>query len=705
VLEAEDNTLAEAKQLHHFLVVEDPKGVRRILLNSTTYSLGRNPTNGIVLRSHLVSRQHALLLRVPMPNLTQHLFRIIDGNLQGKRSTNGILINGVRKFSHILNHNDEIVFSRDTRAVYMLVNDPAELANSSNRDRSSHTKSVQDTVLIVPDKDIVAYNEEILARLASIPELNPNPIIEINLSGTITYLNPAAMRQFPNIYRIGIRHPVLDGLLLEAEGMAEGKKEFFVREVEWNERVLEQFVHYIPSSDLIRSYIADITERKRSQQIIQYQAAHDALTGLPNRTYLNDYLSLALSQAKRSQEMIAVLFFDLDRFKLINDSLGHSTGDKLLCATCDRLKLKLRQGNLLARWGGDEFIMVLRQVKSPEQAVKVAHGVIQILEPPFMFEGQELHLSVSVGISIFPSDGDDIDTLIKNADTAMYRAKERGRGNCQLYKPKMHENTFQKLSLENGLRKAINHDELALYYQPIVNTNLNKILAVETLLRWQHPTFGILPPGQFIPLAEETGLIVPIGYWLIRTACQRSLEWRQLGCGSLRLAINLSPRQFQQPDFVDHLAEILQDLKFDPTHLELELTESVVMENVDESIAKLKKLRDLGIGLSVDDFGTGYSSLSYLKKLPIHSLKIDRSFVTDITQSLNDQAIAISIITLAKNLRLNVIAEGVETVEQMHLLRSMECYVMQGFLFGRPMPAVELTARLRSGNCFAEIAK
>jgi len=705
VLEAEDNTLAQAKQLHHFLVVEDPKGVRRILLNSTTYSLGRNPTNGIVLRSHLVSRQHALLLRVPMPNLTQHLFRIIDGNLQGKRSTNGILINGVRKFSHILNHNDEIVFSRDTRAVYMLVNAPAELANSSNRDRSSHTKSVQDTVLIVPDKDIVAYNEEILARLASIPELNPNPIIEINLSGTITYLNPAAMRQFPNIYRIGIRHPVLDGLLLGAEGMAEGKKEFFVREVEWNERVLEQFVHYIPSSDLIRSYIADITERKRSQQIIQYQAAHDALTGLPNRTYLNDYLSLALSQAKRSQEMIAVLFFDLDRFKLINDSLGHSTGDKLLCATCDRLKLKLRQGDLLARWGGDEFIMVLRQVKSPEQAVKVAHRVIQILEPPFMFEGQELHISVSVGISIFPSDGDDIDTLIKNADTAMYRAKERGRGNCQLYKPKMHENTFQKLSLENGLRKAINHDELALYYQPIVNTNLNKILAVETLLRWQHPTFGILPPGQFIPLAEETGLIVPIGYWLIRTACQRSLEWRQLGCGSLRLAINLSLRQFQQPDFVDNLAGILRELQFDPTHLELELTESVVMENVDESIAKLKKLRDLGIGLSVDDFGTGYSSLSYLKKLPIHSLKIDRSFVTDITQSLNDQAIAISIITLAKNLRLNVIAEGVETVEQMHLLRSMECYVMQGFLFGRPMPAVELTARLRSDNCFAESAE
>ena len=703
VLETENNTLAEAKQLFHFLIVEDPKGVRRILLNSTTYSLGRNPTNGIVLRSHLVSRQHALLLRVPMPDLTQHLFRIIDGNLQGKRSTNGILINGVRKFSHILNHNDEIIFSRDTRAMYIMVSDPTEL--TKNTDYASPSKSGQDTLLIVPDKDIAAYNEEILSRLASIPELNPNPIIEINLSGTITYLNPAAMRQFPNIYRVGMRHPVLDGLLLGAEGMEEGKKEFFVREVEWDDRVLEQFVHYIPSSDLIRSYIADITERKRSQQIIQYQAAHDALTGLPNRTYLNDYLSLALAQAKRSEEMIAVLFFDLDRFKLINDSLGHSTGDRLLRETCDRLKLKLRQGDLLARWGGDEFIMVLRQVKSPDQAVKVAQRVIQILEPPFVFEGQELHVSVSVGISMFPSDGDDIDTLIKNADTAMYRAKESGRGRCQLYKPKMHENTFQKLSLENRLRKAIDHDELALFYQPIVNTNLNKIIGVETLLRWHHPTFGMLPPGQFIPLAEETGLIMSIGYWLIRHACQHSLQWAQLGYGNLRLAINLSLRQFQQPDFVENLAGILQELAFDPTRLELELTESVVMENVDESISKLKKLRDLGISLSLDDFGTGYSSLSYLKKLPIHNLKIDRSFVMDITQSLSDQAITISIITLAKNLRLSVIAEGVETIEQMHLLRSLECYVMQGFLFGRPMPEAELAEKLRSGNCFAEIAK
>lgn len=700
----EEHPTHETKQLFHYLLVEDPKGLRSIPLTSTTYSLGRNPNNGIVLRSHLVSRQHALLLRVPMPELTQHLFRIIDGNLQGKRSTNGILINGKRKFSHILGHEDEIIFSRDVRAVYQMLLDPNEAAVTipAQPVSGNRTKGGQDTIIVMPTADMARYNEEILARLASIPELNPNPIIEINLIGTITYLNPAALRQFPTIYKIGLHHPVLDGLLPSIDGLNDDKREFFVREVEWEERVLEQFVHYIPSSDLVRSYIADITDRKRAQQIIQYQAAHDSLTGLPNRTYLNDYLSLALSQAKRSEEMIAILFFDLDRFKLINDSLGHSTGDQLLRETCDRLKLKLRQGDLLARWGGDEFIMVLRQVKSPEQAVKVAQRVIQILEPPFDFEGHELHVSVSVGISLFPIDGNDIDTLIKNADTAMYRAKEKGRANCQLYKPKMHENTFQKLSLENRLRKAVENGELILYYQPLINTNINRMAGVESLLRWQHPTFGMLPPGQFIPLAEETGLIVPIGYWLLRTACLQSLEWQKAGYPTIRIGVNLSLRQFQQGDFVDRLAGMLQEIDFDPTQLDLELTESVVMENVDESICKLRKLRDLGIGLSVDDFGTGYSSLSYLKSLPIDNLKIDRSFVSDITNSVSDQAIAISIITLAKNLRLSVIAEGVETKAQMELLRSMECHMMQGYLFSRPVPAQELVTHFGRSKQLAE---
>ncbi|MFN3927260.1 MAG: EAL domain-containing protein [Pseudanabaenaceae cyanobacterium] len=685
---------SEATPILHCLIVEDPKGIRTIQLSATTYSIGRNPNNNIVLRSQMVSRQHAILLRVPMPQLTQHLFRIIDGNLQGKRSTNGILINGKRKFSHILSHNDEIIFSRDTRAVYQMVSELDSAPSTIPNQPKNQTATGQETLLVVPDRDIASYNEEILSRLASIPELNPNPIIEVNSYGVITYLNPAALQLFPDICKVGAKHPILEGLIQSSENTKLEKRDFFVREVEWQNLVLEECVHYIPSSDLVRCYIADITERKRAQQIIQYQAAHDALTGLPNRTYLNDYLSMAFSQAKRCEEMIAILFFDLDRFKLINDSLGHSTGDQLLRETCQRLKMKLRQGDLLARWGGDEFVMVLRQLKSPEQAVKVAQRVIQILEPPFDFEGHELHVSVSIGISIFPIDGTDIDTLIKNADTAMYRAKERGGSNCQLYKPKMHENTFQKLALENRLRKAIEHEELCLYYQPVVNTNLSKIIGAEALLRWQHPTFGMLPPGQFIPLAEETGLIVPIGYWLLRQACLQSLEWQKLGYPPLRLGVNLSLRQFQQADFVEQLVGILQEINFDPTQLDLELTESIMMDNVQESITKLKKLRDLGIHLSLDDFGTGYSSLSYLKSLPLDNLKIDRSFIMDITQSPSDQAIVISIITLAKNLKLQVVAEGVETVKQLKFLRTINCHLMQGYLFGQPLPPTEFINHL-----------
>ncbi|CAN1211934.1 Diguanylate cyclase/phosphodiesterase with PAS/PAC sensor(S) [Tumidithrix helvetica PCC 7403] len=685
VQQTEDITLLEDKHLYQFLIIEDIQGVRKILLNSTTYSIGRNPSNGIVLYSNLVSRQHATLLRVPIPKKSLQLFRIIDGNLQGERSRNGILINGKRKLSHILAHGDEIVFSKDTKAVYQVSSNFAEIASPSD-----------DATIAISEDELAVYNEEFLSRLASIPELNPNPIIEIDLSGEITYLNPAAVKQFPNLDALGSQHPTLQGLLSRVTSLQNGSQEFFVREVEINERVIEQFVHFIQCSDLIRIYVADITERKRSQEIIQYQASHDSLTGLPNRKYMNDFLTLALAQAERTAERIAVVFFDLDRFKLINDSLGHSTGDQLLKSVCDRLKHYLPQGDLLARWGGDEFILVLRHITSPEQALKVAQKVTKILEPPFECDGHELHISTSMGISLYPFDGKDVDTLMKNADVAMYRAKDSGRNNCQLYKSIMHENTFKRLSMENRLCKAIENDELLVYYQPQVNLELGKVVGVEALMRWQHPTLGLLPPNQFIPLAEETGLIVSIGYWLLKHACAQSQAWQLAGIPPLRLGINLSLRQFRQKDFIEKLSQTLEETGFDPNFLDLELTESIVMENVDESITRLRKLRDMGISLSIDDFGTGYSSLSYLKSLPINVLKIDQSFVRDITENLYDQAIAISIITLAHKLKLNVIAEGIETKEQMELLRSFGCHEMQGYLFNRPIPSDELMELLRA---------
>jgi diguanylate cyclase (GGDEF)-like protein len=696
----EDTTLVEVKQYYHYLAIEDAEGQRKILLDEATYSIGRNPTNGIVLRSQLVSRQHAILLRVPMPKLSCHMFRVIDGNLQGKRSKNGLLIDGKRCFSHILAHGNEIVFSSDTRAQYQIVSHPGEVVMPDDTDayelalgeRRNHKHNISAT-------DFANYNEEALARLASFPELNPNPILEVNFSGAITYLNPAAVRQFPELYELGPYHPLLRDLLSSTSKLQNGSQEMFMREVEVNGLVFEQFIHYIRGSRLIRCYVADITERKRSQEIIQYQAYHDALTGLPNRKHFSDYLSTALAEAITTGERLAVVFLDLDRFKLINDSLGHDFGDLLLRSICHRLRDFLHEDDMLSRWGGDEFILLVRNVVSADNAFRLVQRMLRAFEQSFICDSRELFVSASMGISLYPFDGENVDSLIKNADTAMYRAKQSGRNSCQLYTPQMNDSAFARLSLENSLCKAIERDELVVYYQSQVDMAIGQINGVEALIRWQHPELGLLSPDKFVPLAEETGLIVAIGYWLMRTACMQNRAWQLAGLPPLRLGVNISVHQFKQRDFIDRLTDILSETQLDPQYLDLELTESIIMEDIQENIQKLQDLRDMGVNLSIDDFGTGYSSLSYLKRLPINVLKIDRSFVRDINTNPLDKAIAISIVTLAHHLNFKVVAEGVETQEQMELLRSLKCDEMQGYLFNKPIPACQLTELLVHQKC------
>ncbi|WP_019499649.1 EAL domain-containing protein [Pseudanabaena sp. PCC 6802] len=691
----EDTTVVEVKQQYHYLIIEDAEGQRKFLLDAATYSIGRNPTNGIVLRSQLVSRQHAILLRVPVPKLSSHMFRIIDGNLQGKRSKNGILIDGKRCFSHILAHGNEIVFSSDTRAYYQVVSHPSELVVPGDTDADEPYIGTQHNYKVnISDTDFANYNAEALARLASFPELNPNPILEINFSGAITYLNPAATKQFPELYELGSYHPLLKDLLASATELQNGDREMFTREVEVNGLTFEQFVHYLSGSNLIRCYVIDITERKRSQEIIQYQAYHDALTGLPNRKHFSDYLTNALAESATSNEQLAVIFIDLDRFKSINDSLGHDFGDLLLRGICHRLREFLHDDDMLSRWGGDEFILLVRNVASADLAFRLAQKMLKAFEQPFICAGRELYVSASMGISLYPFDGDRVDSLIKNADTAMYRAKQSGRNSCQLYAPQMNESAFAKLSLENSLCQAIERDELVVYYQVQVDMASARISGVEALIRWQHPEFGLLSPDRFVPLAEETGSIVTIGNWLLRAACMQSRAWQLEGLPTLHLGVNISTHQFKQPDFIDRLTDILTETQLDPHYLDLELTESIIMEDIPENIQKLHKLRDMGINLSIDDFGTGYSSLSYLKRLPINVLKIDRSFIKDINTNNGDRAIAISAIALAHNLNLRVVAEGVETREQMELLRSLKCNEMQGYLFNKPLPANELAILL-----------
>lgn len=438
--------------------------------------------------------------------------------------------------------------------------------------------------------------------------------------------------------------------------------------------------------DIIGSWM-DITERKQAEETVQYLAYYDALTGLPNRTLFYDRLALAITQAHRRHQKLAVMFLDLDRFKTINDTLGHTVGDLLLQNTAERLKSYLREEDTLARLGGNRFMLLLPGITQVEDVTKIAQKLLGAFKHPFHIGDHELYVTASIGIVLYPNDGEDVQTLMKNADTTLYRAKEQGRNTYQFYTPSINAAAFERLRLENNLRRALEREEFVIYYQPQVSLKTGEIVGAEALVRWQHSDLGMIPPMQFIPLAEETGLIVPLGLWVLRTACAQNKAWQNSGFPSLCMAVNISARLFKQPDLVETITRILQETQLDPNYLELELTEGTIMENAEVAIKTLYKLKEMGVHLSVDDFGTGYSSLSYLKRFPIDTLKIDRSFVLNITTDPDDAVISMLIINMARNLKLKVVAEGVETKEQLEFLRSHHCDLFQGYLFSRPVPA------------------
>ena len=440
---------------------------------------------------------------------------------------------------------------------------------------------------------------------------------------------------------------------------------------------------------------------QRKQAHLSYLAYHDPLTGLPNRQSLSERLQQACSRAQCNGGMVAMLFLDLDRFKLINDTFGHAAGDRLLKSVADRLAACVRGADTVARLGGDEFTVVLEDIVHGRDAATVAQKILDALAQPFSLAQQEVFISASIGIALYPSDDNGIDSLFKKTDAAMYHAKERGRNNYQFYSAEMNASLARKLHMENSLRRALEREELRLHYQPQVDTVSGRIIGMEALLRWQHPEMGLVPPAQFIPLAEETGLIVPIGECTLRSACLQTRRWHERGFGPLRVAVNLSAYQFKQKDFPHTVARILDETGLDPGCLELELTESTVMDDVDQAIEILHALNAMGVYLSIDDFGTGYSSLSYLKRLPIDALKIDRSFVRDIGADSDDAAIVTAIIAMARSLKLKVIAEGVETREQFAFLRKCRCDAMQGYYFSRPVPPEEFAQLLQASDQMA----
>jgi diguanylate cyclase (GGDEF)-like protein/PAS domain S-box-containing protein len=436
----------------------------------------------------------------------------------------------------------------------------------------------------------------------------------------------------------------------------------------------------------------DVTEQKRADESLLHLATHDSLTGLPNRILLRDRISQSINQSQRTGRQLAVLFIDVDRFKIINDSLGHLVGDMMIAAVGNRLRNSVRMVDTVARVGGDEFVVVLTDIHRDADIIQILPNLSKTIADPITVDEHTLHVTASMGISVYPRDGRDLTTLLKHADIAMYQAKEAGRNTFRFYTSDMNANAVDRLHLEIDLRKAIGRNELLVHYQPQVEFDSGRIIAAEALARWQHPQKGLIPPGDFIPLAEESGMIVPIGEWVLREVCAQIKVWRKAGAVHPKVAINLSPSQFHQANLVEMFEQALKDFEIPADALELEITEGTLMHNPAEAATVLHALNQMGFKLAVDDFGTGYSSLAYLKRFPLHALKIDRSFIQDIETNRDSAAIAAAVISLAHNLGLKVVAEGVEDVNQMERLHGLECDFAQGYLYGRPMPAEELLA-------------
>ena len=871
----------ETEKIRHLLVVQDPKGQRTLPLLEATYSLGRDLRNAIVLHSASVSRQHAILLRVTIPNTDQYGFRIIDGNFEGKKSTNGLFVNGNKCLHHNLQNGDVIAFDSHTQAKYYVITNLSEQIFSEScgtGDLSNFLSGKVNSVshvskAIIENINFGADSETALARLASFPELIPNAIIEMDLAGRVTYVNPAAVAKFPNLRQIAQEHPILTQLLTEVKDQAQNS---FIREVTVGNQIFEQSVHYLPESNLIRTFIIrEITEQKQAelelkqrdrllqgvakaanyllaemnydlaiekalaalgeatnvervylfqthphpvsgemsismqcewiksgaetshshwqnqsyqtpglerwysklfqgetisdftqifspeeqkllmgdhiksllfvplrletqfwgclglveckserywskheesslitmaasisgarqrQQIeekIRYQAMHDLLTGLPNRLRFNDILNQGIQKIIQPEESIAVMFLDLDRFKIINDTLGHTVGDDLLKIVAQRIRDTIRIEDVVARWGGDEFTIFLPRVTEIPPIIQIAENILQTLEDAFYINGHELYISSSIGIALLGKDSPDAETLIQHADAALYYAKNEGRNNYQFYKESLSQKNPELLKLERNLRHAMKRKELMLYYQPRVNITTGKITGMEALLRWNHSEMGVISPAVFIPLAEKSGLIISIGEWALRQACIQNKAWQDAGYQPITIAVNLSPQQFDQPKLVEILTDILTETQLKPEFLELEITETTAIADINFTTTALQNLAEMGLLLSIDDFGTGYSSLNRLQVLPFHNLKIDQSFIKELTTDPKVAHIIQAIVTLGQSLGLRLIAEGVEHPAELEFLRSINCDEVQGYLLYRPLSVEQATEALKNEN-------
>ncbi|RLA10601.1 MAG: GGDEF domain-containing protein [Gammaproteobacteria bacterium] len=469
---------------------------------------------------------------------------------------------------------------------------------------------------------------------------------------------------------------------------------------------VEVLLQYSPAEEppVYVAMILDVTEKAKADDRLNYLAYYDDLTGLPNRYLFADRLQQALKEADRHEQLVAVLFIDLDQFKDINDSLGHDAGDSLLQEAAERLRDCTRASDTVARWGGDEFSVVLQDIQTIDNINIVADKIVQSFSSPFHIKNKTLFITASIGIILYPLDDNNVESLLKNADTAMYHAKENGRNNYQYYNHEMTVRLEQRLKLENELRQALAGNEFVLFYQPQIDIKKDTVVGLEALIRWQHPQQGLIAPDRFISAAEETGLIVPIGEWVLREACKQNQALQAFGLPPTKVSVNLSPRQLREPNLVQHVEQALQEAGLEPALLDLEITESMLMIDVERVTRALKELSAIGVTISVDDFGTGYSSLAYLKQFPITTLKIDRSFIRDIPESKDDMSITIAIINMAKGLGIKTVAEGVEIEAQLEFLKQHKCNLMQGYYFSKPIAFDEIVTLLQTEQADQELS-